>query len=147
MALLSGIFDPTLGFFVSWDYLYGLLVISFILTLISTIAYKYLTDQKYMKQEKEEIKRMSKEMRELKDSKEMMKKQKELMERNFGMMKHSFRPLLFTAIPFFIIFSWLSQTYKEIDLNFLGFIHNWIWVYLLSSIIFSIILRKILKVY
>ncbi|MCD4666367.1 EMC3/TMCO1 family protein [archaeon] len=147
MALLSGIFDPTLGALVGWNPVWGLIVISFIMTLLSTLAYKYFTDQKYMKREKAEIKIMSKEMKELKDQPdEMMKKQKELMERNMKMMKHSFRPMLFTIIPFLVVFNWLNATYEGVDINFLIF-HSWLWVYIIFSIILSMVLRKVMKVY
>ncbi len=125
-----------------------LIGISFFITLIITVAYKYFTDQNLMKSLKEDTKRLQSDMKNHKDNPtKMMEIQKEAMEKNMKYMMHSFKPTLITLIPLLIIFAWLRNAYKGIDLNFLGFIHNWIWLYILVSIISSIILRKLLKVH
>lgn len=107
-SFFNSIFAPLL----EWSPKFTLLILSFILTFIITLAYKYLTNQKMMKQHKTEMKDIQKEIKELKDNpKKMMEKQKEMMEKNMKIMTHSFKPMLFTLIPLLIIFSWLNATF------------------------------------
>src|SRR3989344_3056735 len=128
--------------------LIGLIVVSFILTLLITLAYKFLTKQHLMKEWKEELNSYQKQMKEHKhDHKKVIELQKPMMEVQMKYMMHSFRPLLFTFLPLILIFNWLRAVFQGIDLNFLWFMHNWIWVYILTSIIFSMIIRKLLKVH
>jgi uncharacterized membrane protein (DUF106 family) len=124
----------------------SLLIISFLLTLVITIIYKYATDQKFMKEIKSEIKAIQKEIKLLKDNpKKMMEKNKELMEKNMKVMMHSFRPTIFTLIPLLIIFTWLRSVYSELGDILFGL--SWIWIYVISSVVFSLALRKALKIH
>jgi len=51
-------------------------------------------------------------------------------------------------IPFGLFFIWLRKIYNVAGLINLGlFSLSWFWVYVIFSIIFNMILRKILKVY
>ena len=148
MALqeISSFATSALKPFIEWNPLISLLIISFILTLITTLSYKYLTNQKMMKESKDEMKILQNEMKELKNNpNRMMEKQKMMMEKNMKIMMHSFRPLLFTFIPFLLIFIWLRGVYEPFGSIFIGL--SWIWAYIISSFIFSIVLRKLLKVY
>ena len=128
--------------------LWGLIVISTFLTFLVTIIYKYTTNQSLMKDLKTEITRLQKEMKELRhDPKKMMSVQAKATEINLKYMGHSFKATLITLVPMFIVYSWLRVTYTGSALNFLGFIDNWIWVYLIISVATSTVFRKILKVY
>ncbi|MBM3199447.1 DUF106 domain-containing protein [Candidatus Woesearchaeota archaeon] len=129
----------------------NLLAISFILTGLITLAYKYLSDQVRMKELKEEMNDMQKRMKEMKDKPEkVMEMQKDAMKKNFEYMKHSMKPTLFTFVPIIIIFGWLSN-YFEIQakagnpFSFFGL--SWLWAYIIFSLITSIALRKVMKVY
>lgn len=96
-------------FLIKMDPLLSIILISLIMSLVITILYKYLTDQKLMKQLKDEIKDYQKEMKTLRDNpKKMMKVQKNAMEANMKYMMHSLKPTLFTFIPVIIIFGWLN---------------------------------------
>jgi len=137
-----------LGGLVESSPLIGLIVISFVLAFIITLAYKYLTDQTMMKSHKDETKQIRLDMKTHKDDKEKsMELQKRSLEISLKMMKHSMRPMIFTFLPLIIMFGWLRIVYKEVDLNFLGVIDGWIWVYIILSMVFSIALRKLLKVH
>ncbi|MBU0471434.1 MAG: DUF106 domain-containing protein [Nanoarchaeota archaeon] len=59
--LLNPIFKPllSLGFF------WAILIISFVLTFLITMVYKYTTDQELMKRLKKEMKEMQKELKKL----------------------------------------------------------------------------------
>ena len=78
----------TIGPFVNWNPALSLLIISFALTLVSTLIYKYTTDQETIKSFKERTKQLQQEMRSLKDNPaQMMEKNKELMEMNIKLIK------------------------------------------------------------
>ncbi len=101
-------------------YFWLIFIISFLVTLLTTIIYKYTTDQK-------ELKKIKKEMNELKaklkkhsnDQKKMMSIQKDMLDKNMIMMKQSFRSMLYTFIPLILIFAWMNATiaYEPINPN------------------------------
>ena len=145
---LEGIFDPTLGWLLNtlpapW----GLLVISFLLTLLITLAYKYITDQELMKTLKADMKAIQAEAKALKDDpKAAMAKQKEAMDKNMKYMMHSFKPMLFTFIPIILVFGWLRAYYEGLGNPDVFFGITWLWSYIIFSIVISFAVRKVLKV-
>ncbi len=144
--VFDSFFNTIFGFLLELEPAYSVIIISFVLTLIVTIAYKYLTDQNLIKNIKDEIKELQKEMKELKNNPEkMMEKQKVMMEKNLKLMGHTLKPSLYTLIPLLIIFSWLNKTYADSGKILFGL--SWIWIYIISSVIFSIALRKILRIH
>ena len=146
--VLENLFDSAFGSFVSSAPLTFLLVTSFVISLIVTVAYKYFTNQEMMKALKEDITRIQKELKNSKDNQaRMMELNKEVLDKNMKYMMHGFIPSLITLVPLLIIFGWLRNAYKDTSLNFLGFIDSWLWVYILVSIVASILIRKMLKVY
>lgn len=85
-----------------------LFLLSLIITIFVTLIYKYTTNQKEMKQLKEDMKKHQKEMKENKhDHVKVMEIQKLAMEKNMKYMMKSFKPMLFTFIPLIIIFGWM----------------------------------------
>ena len=112
MGFLSFL-DPTLDFLLGWSLnltpFWTVFLISFLISLIIVVIYKLTTDQKLMKDLKEEIKSFQKQMKELKaHPEEMMKIQKKAMQTNMKYMSHSMRPTLITFIPIILIFGWLQ---------------------------------------
>ncbi|MEK6852710.1 MAG: EMC3/TMCO1 family protein [Nanoarchaeota archaeon] len=137
--------------FVALSPLGSLVTFSFLITLAVTIAYKYFSDQKSMRALKEEISNMQKDMKNNKsDTKKVMELQKKAMEKNFEYMKYSFKPMFVTFVPLLLVLWGLNYLYKDVGivmtLPLIGGI-SWIWTYIIFSIILSLILRKILKVY
>ncbi|MBL7100892.1 MAG: DUF106 domain-containing protein [Nanoarchaeota archaeon] len=125
----------------------NLFIVSFILTGLITLAYKYLSNQTKMKELKTEMKDMQKQMKEMKDQpSKVMSMQKDTMKKNMEYMKHSMKPMLFTFLPIIVIFSWLRGYYEGLGNPpiFLGL--KWIWVYIIFSLVISIFLRKVLKI-
>jgi uncharacterized membrane protein (DUF106 family) len=146
--MLDGFFDILFRWALNVSPVFGIFVVSLILTLLITIIYKYVTNQEEMKQLKTEIKELQKKMKEHKeDPKKAMEVQKEAMSKNMSYMMKSLKPTLITFLPLILVFSWLRNAYEGMDLNFLGFINSWIWVYIIFSIVLSMMLRKALKVY
>ena len=108
MAFLDSIFNPWLLPFLEWNPLIGIVIISFVISLLVTVVYKYATDQNEMKRLKDKQKEYQDQMKSLRDNpSEMMKVQKEAMSTSFQYMKHSFKPTLITMIPVLIIFTWM----------------------------------------
>ncbi len=157
MALLGGLFD---WIFYPITYIlsprWALVVISLVITALSTLAYKVLTNQSEMKVLKEEMNNLRKKMKESKDNPDKMSAiNQQMMERNLKYMRHSMRPMLFTFIPIILIFSWLKVTFLPAgDLFSWGFSIwpwgagiGWLWTYLLCSIIFNLLIRKLFKIH
>ena len=142
--MLDGFFDVTFGYLINWSKLGGLLIICFLLTLITTLVYKFMTNQSLMKDLKDEMKQVQKDMKDLKsDPAKMVEAQKKAWDKNMKYMMHSFKPMIITFIPIILIFGWLSKNLG--DTVFFGL--KWLWVYIIASIVFSMGLRKVLKVH
>jgi len=115
-----------------------IIFISFIITLISTLVYKYTTNQKLMKSLKEEIVILQKKG----------KKDKEIWNKQMTIMKNSLASTFYTFIPIIILFRWLSTHMSTEKIINIWFIHiGWLGTYVIFTIVFSYVVRKILKVY
>ncbi|PIN91527.1 hypothetical protein COU56_05190 [Candidatus Pacearchaeota archaeon CG10_big_fil_rev_8_21_14_0_10_31_9] len=141
------ILDPILGSLLDLNLTFGMLGITLIITLITTLIQKYGTDQETLKKLKNDQKKLSEDMKQYKNQPdkimELNKKQFEFMGE---MMKHSMRPIIYTGVPLVLLFRWFVDYFdKMADFRFFGFL-TWLWMYLIFSIIFSTILRKVFKV-
>jgi uncharacterized membrane protein (DUF106 family) len=106
-SILNPIFSPLLNL----NPIYFILIISFLVSLLITLVYKWMTDQVMMKDLKDKIKDYQKKMKENKgDTKKMLEYQKSAMDANMKYMMHSLKPTLVTFIPVIIIFGWLSNS-------------------------------------
>ncbi len=145
---VNAILNPTAGALLSWNLTYGMILIVLVLSLFMTLVQKYATDQKTLKEMKEEQKRLNEEAKKVRDNQQkMMELQKESMKFAVPMMKLSMRAVAFTGIPFLLFLRWFSDFFAVLgDFRFFGFL-SWFWFYLIFSIIFSSIFRKILKVF
>ncbi len=102
--------DPILSPILNINLFLAISIISLLMSVLITLAYKYLTDQNLMKDLKTEIKSFQKQMKELRSNPEkMMKVQKKAMETNMKYMMHSMKPTLITFLPIIIIFGWLNS--------------------------------------
>lgn len=109
MSFLDSILNPVLLPLIDLNPFWGLLIISFLISLFITFVYKKVTDQNEMKQLKETQKDFKERMKNARSNPDEMKKiQKEAMEVNMKLMKHSLKPTLYTIIPLLIIFGWMS---------------------------------------
>ncbi len=103
--LLNPVFFPLLSLPTIW----AVVLLSFFISLIVTVLYKYTTDQNLMKQLKEEMKEFQKEIKELKkEPQKAMEVQKKAMQTNMKYMMHSMRSTLYSILPLIIIFSWMN---------------------------------------
>jgi len=92
------------------------LIIAFIVSLITTIANKYLVDQDEMNEIQERNKAFQKELRDAQkrgDGKriaELQAKQTEMMQDQSKMMTNSFKPMIVTFVPIILIFFWMRTS-------------------------------------
>jgi uncharacterized membrane protein (DUF106 family) len=143
---VGAVLNPTAGALLEWNLTYGMIILIFILALFMTLAQKYTTDQKTLREMKAEQKKMQQDLKKLQvGSKEYTELSMKSMKFMGPMMKLSMRPIIYTAIPIILLFRWFADYFAVIDIKFFGFF-SWFWFYLLGSIIFSSILRKIMKV-
>ena len=102
---LNFIFGPLLKLPSFW----AVMIMSFLISLIIVVIYKYATNQSLMKQLKDEIKELQKQAKELKNEPEKaMSVQKQAMQTNMKYMMQSMKATLITFIPIIIIFGWLQ---------------------------------------
>jgi len=145
--------DPSAGALLSWNLTIGMLLVVFLIALITNLIQKYATDQKALKELKHEQKILQEEMKKFREDPvkmaEFSKKQMEFIPKTF---KLTSRTMLFTGIPFILFFRWFYDFFNAITLAnggvapvFFGFL-SWFWFYLIFTLIFSSILRKVMKV-
>lgn len=86
-----------------------IVILSFLISLGVSIAYKYLTNQERLKELKEKLKKLQEDSKKNRDNPgKMMSLQKEMMSINAEYMKSSFKPTLFTMLPIILIFGWFN---------------------------------------
>ena len=106
--ILNPVFSPLLNLPTLW----AVVLLSFLISVIITLVYKYTTNQDLMKQLKGEMKEFQKEIKELrKEPEKAMQVQKKSMQTNMKYMMHSMRSTLFSFIPIIIIFSWMTANF------------------------------------
>jgi len=104
--ILDPIFSPVLALPILW----AVIILSFLISLIITLVYKYTTDQNLMKQLKDEMKELQKELKGLRGSPERaMQVQKKLMQINGKYMMQSMKSTLYSFIPIILIFGWMNS--------------------------------------
>jgi len=106
--LLNPIFGPLLNLPTLW----AVILLSFLISLIITVVYKYTTNQDLMKQLKDEMKEFQREVKELKKEPEKaMQVQKKSMQTNMKYMMQSMKSTIYSIVPIIIIFSWMSANF------------------------------------
>ena len=146
------VLNPTAGFLIDWNLTIGMLIVVFVLTLITTLVQKYATDQKTLKELKKEQKEIQKQMKEFRSNPQKMK---ELQKQQFSFMpkqfKLSMRSIVYTGIPLILFFRWFDDYFTVLatmtgePIRFIGFM-GWLVFYLVASIVFGSIFKKIFKV-
>ena len=92
------------------------LIIAFIVSLITTVANKYLVDQDELNAQQAEMKEFNARLRDAQkrgDGKEIAKlqaEQAELMQQQTAMMTNQFKPMIVTFVPIILIFFWMRSS-------------------------------------
>ncbi len=145
---VHAVLNPTAGALLIWNLNIGMTIIVLLITIIMTLFQKYATDQKTLKELKDEQKILQEEMKKYKDHPEkLMELQKKQLEFIPKTMQLTMRPIIYTGIPIVLFFRWFSDYFTELGNPKIFVYFSWLWFYLLASIIFSIVLRKVFKVH
>lgn len=135
--------DPTAGFLLTWNLNWGMLIVVFIITLMTTLVQKYATDQETLREMKKEQKEMQKQMKEFQNHPEKLM---ELQKKQFAMMpkqmKLSMRPIIYTGIPFILFFRWFNDYFLAAGSPKFWLGMGWFLFYFILTMIFSSILRS-----
>lgn len=119
----------------------SILIVSAIITLISTLVTGWLTDQEHLKSLKAKQKELNKKLKTCKPGEKLFQEiQSEILQISGTMMKAQFKPMMVTIVPFLILFAWLKQIYDPV---FDG--SGWVVWYIIGSILFSSVYRKLFK--
>ena len=117
----------------------SLIIISGLVSLFISLVNYFVLDKEKVKASKEKQKRLREEMKLHKSNPQRaMELNKEMMEDAMQNMRHSFKPMLITLVPIFIVFAWIRGIYAEL-------LPGWIWWYLVSALVFSLVFRKMFK--
>lgn len=130
--------------------LWAIILLSFFIALLTTLIYKWTTNQTVMKELKQEIKTLQEQAKQLKEQPDKaMEIHKKVMETNMQYMSHSMKPTLITFLPIIIIFGWMQTNFANAGtlLNLKIIELGWLGTYFLTTIIFSMALRKIFKIH
>lgn len=143
---VHAVLDPSAGKLLDWNVTIGMLLFTLIISLIITLAQKYLTDQATLREIKKEQKLLQEEMKKYKAHPEklmeLQKKQLEFIPRTFDI---TMRPAIYTSVPIILFFRWFHDYFTATPVEIFGFL-SWFWAYLIFSIIFTTILRKVFNV-
>ncbi len=144
------VLDPSLGLLIKWRPLLGLIIVVFVINIIITLVHKYTTNQEALKELKEKSKEIQKQMKEAQKNQDQ-KKITELSKQSFSQFseqfKHSFASMGYTAVPLILFFRWFGDIFSELNNPKLFIGLGWLGTYLVFSIIFGSIIRKVLKVH
>ncbi len=106
-GMVGVVFDPLLGL----PLFLVVVILSFLITLLTTLIYKWTTNQSLMKSLKDEIKSLQGLMKEAKsDPDEAMKLNQKLMAVNSKYFMQSMKPLFYTMLPILLIFGWMQAS-------------------------------------
>lgn len=137
---VTAVLNPTFGVVLNWNLWIGFLLIVAIVTFISSWMQKKFTNQEEMRKLKQEQKLLQEEMKKYKDHPEkLMELQKKQFEFIPKTMDLTLKPVMYTMIPFVLLFRWYYGILYPIWGGW------WILYYLIASLIFSAIFKKVLK--
>lgn len=135
----------------------AIFIFATIISFLITLPYKFLLDQKKMKQLREEIKSLSEKMREEQKNGNTEKANELLMRSmklNNEIMRLTFKPMMLSFLIVIIFIPWIAHQYQNVVIHlpfyfpFVGhvFPFNWIGWYIVSSLTMSKIFRVLLGV-
>lgn len=109
MTFFESALDPVLRPLLSLGPLATIFIVSLVVSAITTIVYKYATDQNKLRKLKADMKRYQKKaMASKNDPDKAMQYQKEMMKLNGDYMRSSMKSMLYTFIPILLFFGWLG---------------------------------------
>ncbi|MEM0465213.1 MAG: EMC3/TMCO1 family protein [Candidatus Pacearchaeota archaeon] len=138
---VEAILNPTLGKLLDWNIYIGFIFIVGLTSLTLTLAQKYLSDQKQLRELKKEQQILNEEMKKYKNHPEKLleiqKKQLEFIPKTFNL---TLMPMIYSSIPIVLLFRWFGDILNPV------FGKWWVLYYIIGAMIFSAIFRKVFDV-
>ena len=117
----------------------SIVIIAGLVSLFITLVNYFVLDKEKVRSSREKQKNLREEMKLHKSNpQKMMEINKELMNDAMQNMGHSFKPMIITLVPMFVVLAWIRKV-------FTGTLNGWIWWYIISAVVFSIVFRKVFK--
>ncbi len=125
--------------------------ISIGIAIVSSLVRYAVMDREAFAESKKKMKEHQANMKKLSKSgnvKKLQEAQARMMSLFMENMKHSMKPMLFTFIPFILIFYWLKDTYTSVGVVAapFGYELGWLGWYLVCVMISSMAFNKVLKI-
>jgi len=140
------VLNPTAGKLLNWNVDIGIILITAILIFISSLLQKYKTDQNLLKNIKEQQKIIQQEIKLYKDNPEKtMELSKKSFELTMQALPITMRPAMYTIIPFVLFLRWFNDYFSGMHVKIFGFLSG-IWAYIIFSLIWSVVWKKVLKI-
>lgn len=151
-SILSSVFAPLLVL----PHAVGVFIIAVLVSFLLTLPYKFLVDQKKMREHKEKVKDIQKRIKEAQKSDQ--KKANELMTEMLGLsnkqMMSNFKPMIPGMILVILFLPWVATTFTghgpvavlPFTLPFFGNDFGWLMWYMLASLPATYMFRKMLGV-
>tara|TARA_Y100000310_G_C20373210_1_gene664509 strand:+ start:207 stop:605 length:399 start_codon:yes stop_codon:yes gene_type:complete len=117
----------------------SIVVIAGFVSLFISFVNHLVLDKEKVRNSKAKQKDLRVKMKEHKhDTAKVMEFQKEMFSDSMENMRHSFKPMLITLLPILVVFYWIRGAFE-------GVLDGWIWWYIVSAVVFSMIFRKLFK--
>ncbi len=112
MGIVETLNTNYLSWLISMPYFWSILIVSLVVTLLTTLIYKFATNQSELKRIREEMKKHQDEIKKHSKAnpKKAMEIQKKVMSLSGEQMKHSFSSMIYTFLPVILIFGWMSSS-------------------------------------
>ncbi|TRZ54039.1 DUF106 domain-containing protein [archaeon] len=149
-SFLSGALAPLLGL----NPVVGVFIIAAAVSLLLSLPYRFLVDQKKMREHKEKVKEIQKRIKEA--QKTDQKRANELMTEMLGLsnkqMMANFKPMIPGMILVILFLPWVAATFTgpvallPFSLPFFGKDFGWLMWYIVASMPMTYMFRKMLGV-
>ena len=104
--------DPLFNWLLNFKPFIAITVISIFFGAITTLVYKFASNQKKIKELKDEQKRLQKKIKSIPktEPEKIMKLNSEMMKISGPLMKETFKPTMWTLIPSLLILTWMAAS-------------------------------------
>lgn len=117
----------------------SIIILAFAVSLLISVINYFVLDKERMREIKKKQKELQEDMKKHKDNpQKMMEIQKEMMSHMSETMRHSFKPMLITFIPIIFIYGFMKNAFATTEIA-----GSWVWYYIISSLVGSLIFRKL----
>ena len=118
----------------------SIIIIGFVVSFLISLINYFVLDKEKVRDTKTKQKNLQKQIKEHQKAgnhAKMLELNKEMMTLTIEMIKHSFKPMIITFIPIILLIGFIRGIYTETSLS-----SSWIWYYIGSAFVSSLIFRK-----